>query len=297
MDIKDLIIPDFSVDLFPTLKVYSNALGQWESVYRGDGYGLAGIRHHQSGDGIRRIAWKATAKRGELMVRETYSERSLSVLIVVDGSPRMGAYDLEKLLFIKTATGAIINGAQSRNLALGFLDWAKGKEHYRRPQEGHAHAFKVRKSTTNRNFLAVDDNVNLQLTRLKDFKKHLPKGTMLFLFSDFFVLPAEELIIEIAKSFDFHPVIVQHPIWEKDFPEIEGTLSFAEPLTNEIAEAFFTLNQSRSLAKKHRQRYADIVSFFESMEINPITLTTSDEAECERSFAFWSNERSLHRVR
>src|SRR3989344_1760469 len=162
MDIKDLVIPDFSVDLFPTLKVYSNSLGQWESVYRGDGYGLAGVRQHQFGDGIRRIAWKATAKQNELMVRETYAERSLSVLIVIDRSPRMGAHDLEKLSIIKIATGAIINGAQRRNLAVGFLDWAKNKEHYRRPQEGRTHAFRVRKSTTNRNFLATDNNVTLQ---------------------------------------------------------------------------------------------------------------------------------------
>ncbi len=294
---NDLIIPDFSIDLFPTLKVHSNSLGPWESVYRGDGYGLAGIRPHQFGDGIRKIAWKATAKQGELCVRETYAERSVSVLIIVDRSPRMGAHDLEKLSFIKTATGAIINGAQRRNLAVGFLDWAKNKEHYRRPQEGRAHALKVRKSTTNRNFRATEDNVALQLARLQDFKNHLPKGTLLFLFSDFLVLPPEELIREISETFDFHPVIVQHPVWEKDFPQLEGTFPFVDPLTNEIEEGFFTLKQSRLLAEKHRQRYADIVSFFSSLEISTITLTTSDEDECERNFAFWSNERSLRRVR
>lgn len=296
MDLGDLIIPYFSVDLFPVVRVINNVFGMWESVYKGEGYGLAGIRPYQFGDGMHRIAWKATAKHGELLVRETYAERSLGVVIVVDRAPRMGAYDLEKLQIVKTAAGAIINGAQHRNLAVGYLDWAKDKEHYRRPQEGSAHAFKVRKSTTNRNFRAPD-NIELQLARLQDFKGHLPKGTLVFLFSDFFVLPPKDLVEEISVVFDFHPVVVQHPVWEMDFPEIEGTFPFVRPENGETIEGFFTIKQARALAEEHCQRYRNISAFFASLDIEPITLTTNDEEECDRIFAIWNSERARQRLR
>jgi uncharacterized protein (DUF58 family) len=53
---------------------------------RGDGTSLRELREHQPGDPFRRIAWRASARRGRLMVREFEREERDVVWIVLDVS-------------------------------------------------------------------------------------------------------------------------------------------------------------------------------------------------------------------
>ena len=57
----------------------------------GEGEQLRELREHRSGDAFRRIAWKATAKRGRLMVREYEREERDVVWFVLDASIELGA--------------------------------------------------------------------------------------------------------------------------------------------------------------------------------------------------------------
>ncbi len=54
---------------------------------RGEGSDLRELREHQPGDPFRRIAWKASAKRGQLMVRDFEREERD---VVLDGPPAAG---------------------------------------------------------------------------------------------------------------------------------------------------------------------------------------------------------------
>jgi len=57
----------------------------------GEGEQLRELRELRSGDAFRRIAWKATAKRGRLMVREYEREERDVVWFVLDASVELGA--------------------------------------------------------------------------------------------------------------------------------------------------------------------------------------------------------------
>ena len=57
----------------------------------GDGEQLRELREHRAGDALRRVAWKATAKRGRLMVREYEREERDVVWLVLDASIELGA--------------------------------------------------------------------------------------------------------------------------------------------------------------------------------------------------------------
>jgi uncharacterized protein (DUF58 family) len=56
---------------------------------RGLGTDLREIREHRHGDPFRRIAWKASARLGHLMVREFEAEVRVPVMLAVDVSPSM----------------------------------------------------------------------------------------------------------------------------------------------------------------------------------------------------------------
>lgn len=58
---------------------------------RGDGNSLRELREHQPGDPFRRIAWRATARRGKLLVREFEREERDVVWIALDVSVELWA--------------------------------------------------------------------------------------------------------------------------------------------------------------------------------------------------------------
>jgi uncharacterized protein (DUF58 family) len=57
----------------------------------GDGYELREIREHRAGDPLKRIAWKASARRGKLMVRDHEQEERDVVWILLDASVELWA--------------------------------------------------------------------------------------------------------------------------------------------------------------------------------------------------------------
>lgn len=59
--------------------------------FSGDGYELREIREHRAGDPLKRIAWKASARRGKLMVRDHEQEERDVVWLVVDASVELWA--------------------------------------------------------------------------------------------------------------------------------------------------------------------------------------------------------------
>lgn len=65
--------------------------GAHRSVQVGTGTEFHGIRQYQFGDEFRKINWKATARTGNIMVREFEMEKNINVLIVLDASSTMGA--------------------------------------------------------------------------------------------------------------------------------------------------------------------------------------------------------------
>ena len=59
--------------------------------FSGDGYELREIREHRAGDPLKRVAWKASARRGKLMVRGYEQEERDVVWLVVDASVELWA--------------------------------------------------------------------------------------------------------------------------------------------------------------------------------------------------------------
>jgi uncharacterized protein (DUF58 family) len=83
----------------------------------GEGAELRELREHRPGDPFQRIAWKASARRGRLMVRETEDDAATTRVLLVDvgpsmrGDPRGGSkldYAIE--LVAQAARGARLGG-------------------------------------------------------------------------------------------------------------------------------------------------------------------------------------------
>lgn len=70
-------------------KVYSLFLGNYRSVFKGQGIDFEDLREYVPGDSVKDIDWNATARTGKLYVRKYIETKELTVLFAVDTSSSM----------------------------------------------------------------------------------------------------------------------------------------------------------------------------------------------------------------
>lgn len=112
---------------------------------RGDGTSLRELREHQPGDPFRRIAWKATARRGKLLVREFEREERDVVWIVLDVSVDLWSGPLGRApldLFIDEAA-AYASRHLTRGDRVGLAIFAQTQRAVLAPDSGSQQAHKI----------------------------------------------------------------------------------------------------------------------------------------------------------
>jgi uncharacterized protein (DUF58 family) len=86
-------VPAVTVDVLPTAAAFTagSALprarayaGAHRSRATGEGIDFAGVRPYASGDQLRRLNWRATARTGELTVTSTHTDRAADLVVVLD---------------------------------------------------------------------------------------------------------------------------------------------------------------------------------------------------------------------
>ena len=111
----------------------------------GEGDELRELRQHVSGDPFKRIAWKASARRGQLMVRETERDERDVVWLMLDASVELwagepGRAPLDAMVDEVAAAAAYHLG---RGDLVGLAVVASRLRTFLQPASGSAHAAKI----------------------------------------------------------------------------------------------------------------------------------------------------------
>lgn len=112
---------------------------------RGEGSDLRELREHQPGDPFRRIAWKASARRGTLLVRDFEREERDVVWLVLDASVDLwsGPVGRAPLDFAIDEAAAVATRHLGRGDRVGLYVFASGPRAVIPPDQGPVHAQKV----------------------------------------------------------------------------------------------------------------------------------------------------------
>jgi uncharacterized protein (DUF58 family) len=108
---------------------------------RGEGDELRELRDHVAGDPFKRIAWKASAKRGRLLVREMEREERDVVWLVVDASVELWAGEPGQapLDAVIEHVGGLAAGLLRRGDRVGLVVYASRLRSWIPPGTGAAH--------------------------------------------------------------------------------------------------------------------------------------------------------------
>jgi len=138
------VFPDLSaVDGYGTLAKRSTLIdaGLRRLRLRGTGSEFESLREYAPGDGFRLVDWKATARRGRMMVAQYEVERSQNVIVALDCgrlmTPRIGPQ--RKFDYALTAALSVARVAQAASDNVGLLAFGARPIVEIAPRRGAAH--------------------------------------------------------------------------------------------------------------------------------------------------------------
>jgi uncharacterized protein (DUF58 family) len=116
--------------------------GNYVSRERGEGIEFADLRLFEAGDRVRRINWRASARRGELWVNEYRPERNADVVVFVDTFAEAASEDGSTLDLAVRAASAFVGHYLRHKDRVGFVSFG-GRLNWLSPRTGMAQLYRI----------------------------------------------------------------------------------------------------------------------------------------------------------
>ncbi len=294
--------------LVPRYRLTGLPFGSARSTRRGRGSDLAGFRAYVPGDPISSIDWRATARlssaRGddEFVVRERFADEAPYVVAVVDRAPSMSLYPdwspwLSKPDAARVATEAIVASAIAARGAVGYLDWAPGRDGRDDPfwisPRGRSPLELIEDRVRTAGFDAAPDSLSRGIEYLVRSAGSLGAGSFIFVLSDFLEPPSRELwLFGTSRRWEFVPVVIQDPVWEQSFPSIGPVIvPVADPRDGSVLEVRLSRSEARAERARRERSRSELLATFASLGLDPVLLDRSDQDSVQRAFLEWAERR------
>ncbi len=212
---------DFS--FLPSQPVSSILAGRYASRLRGRGLNFEELRKYQSGDDVRTIDWKVTARTRSPYVRVYTEEKDRAVLVVCDQRLNMFWGTRERLKSVTAAQAAALAAWRATAVGdrIGAVIFNDEEVIEHRPQRSQKSVMNVLNSVVRMNQkLKVDSKVEPNPSMLNEaLKKALTLAThdmLVIIVSDFFGVDktTEKLTAKLSQHNDVLGILVTDPVRE-----------------------------------------------------------------------------------
>lgn len=306
--------PD-AIPLYPRRRLVGTTSGGATSIRRGGRADTASSRPYRPGDHFRSIDWKASARLSsardddEFIVRERHAEEMPAVVIVADRRPGMALYPeelpwLHKPEALRVVSQLLIRSALNHRALVAYVDVAThpgeteaGAVFWRAPRsEANAWLPGLREGIDGwfaERFDAPDDNVTRALDFLATRRSAVPIGSFVFVLSDFMVSPPGDVWSQaLGRGWDVVPVIVQDPVWEQSFPDIEGVLiSLADADGGAPQRVRLGRRQVAERRAENEERLAGLRADLIRLGLEPVLVSSAKPVDVQAVFLDWAQTR------
>lgn len=152
---------------------------------RGTGTEFESLREYVPGDAFRVVDWKATARRGRLMVQQHEVERSQQVVVALDAGrlmwPRIGLQ--RKFDYALTAALSVARIAQAADDNVGLVAFAAAPRLWIKPRRGAAHVAALARAAYDLQPALEEPDYETFFTELR---RRYTKRSLIVLFTDLF---------------------------------------------------------------------------------------------------------------
>ena len=213
--------------------VNSRFVGEYHSVFKGQGMEFSEVREYQPGDEVRTVDWNVSARMRRLFVKRFVEERELTVLLIVDcsGSSRFGTGERDKQAMAAELAAVLALTATRNNDRVGLLLCSDRIEHVVPPRKGRRHALRLV-----RDVLAwPSSSRGTDLAVALDWAARvLTHHSVVFVISDFVTPPVERQLKLLSQRHDLVAVVLDDP-GERTLPNL-GVVRLVDAETGRLAE-------------------------------------------------------------
>src|SRR5579872_1195696 len=159
-------------------------IGDSRSAVKGSGLDFDQIREYQSGDDVRFIYWKSSARTGNLLVKQYIEERSRVVLLAVDisASSFLGSTETLKHDIIAQVASVLALVTDTGKDRIGLILFADDVELYIPPASGRAHVHRIMEQVFGFEPKKRTTSITSALKKLAQLKR---RDALAFVISDF----------------------------------------------------------------------------------------------------------------
>jgi uncharacterized protein (DUF58 family) len=198
--------------------VNSRFVGEYHSVFKGQGMEFSEVREYQPGDEVRTIDWNVSARMRRLFVKRYVEERELTVLLIVDcsGSSRYGTGERDKQSMSAELAAVLALTATRNNDRVGLIICSDQPEHVVPPRKGRRHALRLVRDVLAWPTSARATNL---ATALDYAARVLSHHSIVFVISDFVTPSIERQLRMLSQRHDVVAVVLDDP-GERTLPDL-----------------------------------------------------------------------------
>jgi uncharacterized protein (DUF58 family) len=248
--------------------------GAYHSLFKGQGISFAEVREYQSGDDVRLIDWKTTARFGHPFIKVFEEERELTVIIAVDlsGSGEFGSYENTKVDIAAEIAAILGFSAVRNNDKVGLLLFSDHIEKYVPPKKGKNHVLRLLRDIF---FYQPKSKKTSIKTAIEYLLTMMRKKVIIFFISDFRDTQYEQSLKLLNRKHEVIPILIEDER-ERALPDA-GILCLEDEETGDVVYINSSLPTVREayhnlgLARRFEQD-----RFFKANNINVIRVNTKE---------------------
>ena len=213
--------------------VNSRFVGEYHSVFKGQGMEFSEVREYQPGDEVRTVDWNVSARMRRLFVKRYVEERELTVLLIVDcsGSSRFGTGERDKQAMAAEMAAVLALTATRNNDRVGLVLCSDRIEHVVPPRKGRRHALRLVRDVLA--WPSSSRGTNLAVA-LDWAARVLTHHSIVFVISDFVSPPIERQLKLLSQRHDLVAVVLDDP-GERQLPDL-GVVRLVDAESGRLVE-------------------------------------------------------------
>jgi len=123
-------------------------------------------------------------------------------------------------------------------------------------------------------------------------RRQVPSASFVFVLSDFLeTTPLETWESALDRGWDIVPVVVQDPIWEQSFPDVDRVVAPLVGSDGRVRLVRLGKGESQAWRERHEARLARLVDGLRSLGVEPVLIGSDDREHVFEAFLSWSAER------
>jgi uncharacterized protein (DUF58 family) len=281
------------------------AFGAMRGARRGSGSDVAGSRPYATGDDRDRIDWATSARLSsardsdDFVVRDYFADESPRVVLVIDRRRSMTATPswvpwLCKSDAVTTAGDLIEESVAEARGLLGLLELSDDSSRVRWCAPGASRRSRalVDEAVPASGQGEDSSGITAAFSFLALHRRSVPSASFVFVLSDFLdPPPLASWEWALDRGWDVVPVVIQDPVWEQSFPDIDGIVLPLLGPDGERRIVRLRKGESARYRERHAERRQVLLEGLRSLGIGCVLVSDASTDHVLDAFLAWSTER------